>query len=156
MASWNTGGVVGPDRVRRYVSAVLQDIRTTGAVEPVLTDTAIQVWLYAGGTNAHGIAVRGDLDDERGLAAVAKQVQEWEVEELDRRGLRAVWPPCPLHPEHSLEADVVAARASWVCPDGDTAAGQIGRLGAQAGEPGAQPRTPMSPAPVPRQITHHR
>lgn len=139
MTWWRPGGALGPGHVRRLLATVLDDVRATGAVEPVLTETALQVWLYAGGATVHGIAVRGDLDPERALAAVAAQVRDWEVEELDRRGRRAVWPACPLHRDHGLEPDVVAGRASWVCPTGDAAAGRVGGLATAAAHPGPHP-----------------
>jgi hypothetical protein len=66
------------------------------------------------------------------VAALAEQIQEWEVEELAAAGRPATWPECPEHPAAHPLAPVVSAdgAATWRCPRSGQAAGAIGELGA--------------------------
>jgi hypothetical protein len=68
------------------------------------------------------------------VAALADQVQEWEVEALAAAGRPATWPQCPEHPaSHPLEPAVSAdGGAIWRCPRSGLAVCAIGKLGASA------------------------
>lgn len=68
------------------------------------------------------------------VAALADQVQEWEVEALAAAGRPATWPQCPEHPaSHPLEPAVSAdGGAIWRCPRSGLAVCAIGELGTSA------------------------
>lgn len=115
---------------------VLRDLAATGlqlVVTPddwgeVMQRTAMCRWPDGSGT---GVWVLVEETLAEGVARVADQVQDLVVESLPARGLPAVWPECPDHPDrHPLQARCVDGAAVWVCPREGRVVARIGGLAA--------------------------
>jgi hypothetical protein len=74
---------------------------------------------------------------EQAVVRVANVVQDAAVEALASAGLSAVWPVCPLHRHHPLNAVVLDMTPVWQCPTTGDVIAVIGGLDASpaAGEP---------------------
>jgi len=62
-------------------------------------------------------------DDDHLEVAIADDLSA-ELSEIGRP-----WPPCSIHPEHALQAEVKNETATWVCPATHGAVAIIGALG---------------------------
>ena len=60
------------------------------------------------------------------LVRTAETIQEGVIE--DARFWGAAFPPCPVHPNHPLDAEVVNGMACWTCPRGGIEPVEIGHL----------------------------
>jgi hypothetical protein len=131
------------------MAPVLRDLRAAGALVP---EVRYEAWEEQGPDYVSafiapsGIAPPGRTFGSQGVrvtlaqpaaervAALADQVQEWEVEALAAAGRPATWPQCLEHPaSHPLEPTVSAdGGAIWRCPRSGLAVCAIGEFGASA------------------------
>jgi hypothetical protein len=111
------------DALAAALAPVLRDLRSTGVREPRIKDrhwtedadspSAMVLSPDGAGTGVH--VNRYDPMHEQ-IAAMADQVQEWAIEELQLSN-RTNWPPCPRHPTtHPLGATTWRGKAVWACP----------------------------------------
>jgi hypothetical protein len=124
--------------LRQAAAPVLRDMAASGAIvldirEEAREDrgAAVCAWVTrADGVSGMGIWVQRDGSPAERVAALAEQLQEFEVEELCAAGRSATWPECPQHPNsHPLEP--VAAdqhTAVWRCPRSGAVICAIGDL----------------------------
>jgi hypothetical protein len=108
--------------------AIVLDIREEARED---RGAAVCAWVTrADGVSGMGIWVQRDGSPAERVAALAEQLQEFEVEELCAAGRSATWPECPQHPNsHPLEP--VAAdqhTAVWRCPRSGAVICAIGDL----------------------------
>jgi hypothetical protein len=73
-------------------------------------------WVFNGDGSAIGIWHADDLSWPDLVVAVADVIQEGVIEGAAHWGV--AFPMCPVHPNHPMDAQVVADTASWVCPRG--------------------------------------
>jgi hypothetical protein len=100
-----------------------------------------EVYGWAHGADGSGIGIWFPDDSAWPdiVVAVADVIQEAIIEGAEHWGI--AFPQCPAHPNHPMNAEVVAGVASWMCPRGEGAPMTIGTLdpttsgGSTAGAP---------------------
>jgi hypothetical protein len=118
------------------LTPLLDDLAHTGAVLPTvetksdrLDGQEIGAWIRNGDLGGQEIFVELSLPHPERLAALAEQIQEWEIEALWTAARSATWPECPQHPNtHPLEPAASADHARWRCPASGQDVSAIGRL----------------------------
>jgi hypothetical protein len=126
------------------MDTVLADLRAAGAIVPEVRYEAWderpdQVCAFIGPAGlapddrwagSQGVWVARFGPAGQRLAALAEQVQEWEVEALAAAGRPATWPECPEHPgSHPLQSWAEdGERAVWRCPRSQRVVCGIGEL----------------------------
>jgi hypothetical protein len=120
-----------------YLTPLLDDLASTGAVLPFVRTRSwredpdeIAALISDGSPSAQGVFVDRSLPHAERLAALAEQVQEWEIEALWAAARPATWPQCPQHPDtHPLAPLARPGHAWWHCPVTGQDISPIGRLG---------------------------
>ena len=126
--------------LRPAAAPVLRDMAASGAIvldirEEAREDRgteAVCAWVSrADGISGMGIWVYVAASAGERVAALAEQLQEFEIEELCYAGRSATWPECPQHPNsHPLEPAVAGEHtAVWRCPRSGAVICAIGDLG---------------------------
>jgi hypothetical protein len=118
------------------LTPLLDDLAHSGAVLPTvetksdrLNRQEIGAFLRNDDQSGREIFVELSLPYPERLAALAEQVQEWEIEALWAAARPATWPACPQHPNtHPLEPVAPADHACWRCPASGQEVSAIGRL----------------------------
>lgn len=123
------------DALAAALAPVLRDLRSTGVPEPRIeeydwTEDANRpsVMLWSPDAGGSGAFVFRDEPAHQQIAAMADQVQEWAIEELQLSN-RTNWPPCPRHPTtHPLGATTWRGEAVWACPTDGVVIVAVGSL----------------------------
>jgi hypothetical protein len=142
------------DALAAALAPVLRDLHSTGVPEPRIEERdwtddpkmlSAMLWSPDGGGT--GIFVSRYDSAHTQIAAMADQVQEWAIEELQWAG-RTNWPPCPSHPTtHPMGAATHGGKAVWCCPiDGEV----ICDVGSLQSARGMKPLPPWLPAATSR------
>ncbi len=83
-------------------------------------------WVRANDGSGIGIWFPEDSAWPEVVVSVADVIQEAIIEGAAHWGV--AFPMCPVHPNHPMDAAVVAGVASWVCPRGEGTPIPIGAL----------------------------
>lgn len=121
--------------LRQAMEPVLRDLRGAGVAPARIEDddwtgdpdsASAMVWSSDG--SGTGVYVSRLAPAAERVAALADQVQQWAIEEL-QGGSATNWPPCPPHPDtHPMRAATRAGAALWECPADGTPIAPIGSL----------------------------
>jgi hypothetical protein len=83
-------------------------------------------WVHANDGSGIGIWLAENSAWPDFVVSVADVIQEGIIEGAEHWGV--AFPMCPAHPNHPMDAEVVAEVASWVCPKGEGTPIKIGEL----------------------------
>jgi hypothetical protein len=125
------------EAIASALAVVLRDLNATSTVMPQIED---RQWSSFPGqiaaflqdpkfSHGRGISVMINESKVEQIVSLADQLQEWVVEALWLRGISAVWPQCPAHPDsHPLRATIMDNRAVWMCPTLEGVVAEVGSL----------------------------
>ena len=123
-----------PEDLVARIAAIVHDIDTTAGVDFILriedrAGLGPMPWLWS--EDGSGTSLVLEWGDGRAFdtAEIAEQMQEAVIEARWQTGQNpVVWPECPFHMTHPLDAVMENDEALWICPTENTVRCAIGSL----------------------------